>query len=219
MIPTLQLGGLGRAGATIAPDGATTTLNPSDKAADLTLSNGNLTITRAATNDGNWRCARSTRSWNTGKIYLEVRYDQTGGNNDGVAMGLMVAGDSLTDYIGSGGQSANDCGWFFGDQPNTHHYQFAGAGGGTYPGYCGIGDFSYLAADIDAGKAWLMNSTGSGWSGGGDPAAGTSPTFTFTPGTSLFVAAALYHNTQAMTFNFGQNLWHGTKPSGFSAAG
>jgi hypothetical protein len=69
------------------------------------------------------------------------------------------------------------------------------------------------AVDLDAGKIWFgVNTT---WLGGGDPALGTSPTYTFTAGTTLaFMVAS---QAQVTIANFGQRPFAYTPPTGFKA--
>ncbi|MBZ0087214.1 MAG: hypothetical protein K8F33_03840, partial [Thermomonas sp.] len=54
------------------------------------------------------------------------------------------------------------------------------------------------AVDIDAGKGWF-GVVGGSWIGGGDPAAGTSPTFSFTAGTTLYFGGSVYNGTGTIT--------------------
>jgi hypothetical protein len=69
------------------------------------------------------------------------------------------------------------------------------------------------AVDFDAGKIWFGN--GVSWIGGGSPESGTTPTYTFTPGTFLVPYVSAYANqTHA---NFGQRPFTYTPPAGFRA--
>jgi hypothetical protein len=67
------------------------------------------------------------------------------------------------------------------------------------------------AIDFDAGKLWFGTTTA--WCGGGNPEAGTSPTYTFTPGTPLVPVLSAF-NTLAY-INFGQQPWQTTRPPNF----
>lgn len=76
----------------------TTTLNPSDKAGEITLSGGNLTAT--LTTDSSTRAAvRATDAITSGKKHIEVTIDVLGGN---MTVGLMSSGDSLSQDPGRG---------------------------------------------------------------------------------------------------------------------
>src|SRR5262245_53474608 len=67
------------------------TWNPSDKSANMTLSNGNLTAQCSVTGDTG---VRGTSSATTGKLYFEVTTDQTGianGGDTGIGIGASTA--------------------------------------------------------------------------------------------------------------------------------
>jgi hypothetical protein len=67
--------------------------------------------------------------------------------------------------------------------------------------------------DIDAGKAWVSkNGT---WLQSGDPANGTSPNYTFTAGTAMYMCAGNLISAGSCSVNFGQRPFSYTPPSGF----
>jgi len=76
------------------------------------------------------------------------------------------------------------------------------------------GDLIAIALDTDAGKMWIRIDDGT-WFGGGDPAAGTTPTVTFTVGGEWCWVAACYGTSDVSTANFGQLAYQYTAPSGF----
>ena len=87
--------------------------------------------------------------------------------------------------------------------------------GGTDP-YGTLG----IAVDVDSGKVWLRNTSGSWVSG--DPALGTSPSATFTPGTPVVFRpsasrTAGSNNSALVAVNFGQRPFAYTPPTGFQA--
>lgn len=179
------------------------TWNPSDKAAQVTLSNGNLTATSASVNPG----VRATDSQSTGKWYFEVKVDAIG-----AAMTVGVANTTASLAVGSPvGVDANA--WAFtanGSQSGPYHSNsFSPTGGGWT-----TNDIVMLAWDASAGKLWLgLNGS---WISG-DPAAGTSSSFSSVTGT-LFPAVSVHTNAQA-TANFGATAFGYTPPSGFTAWG
>jgi hypothetical protein len=76
-----------------------TTWNPSDKSADITLSNSNLTASQSTTT-GSWRSVRSTSSKSTGKLYFEITmsaYD----NGNGWIWGFSDGSSNLSSFSGS----------------------------------------------------------------------------------------------------------------------
>lgn len=69
--------------------------------------------------------------------------------------------------------------------------------------------------DIDAGKAWVSkNGT---WLQSGDPANGTSPNYTFTAGTAMYMCAGNLISAGSCSVNFGQRPFSYTPPTGFKA--
>lgn len=77
----------------------TTTWNPSDKSANITLSNGNLTAT-AVTTTSTWRSCRATTSLTTGKAYFELQAATVDSSN-GWMGGVANATASLAGFVGS----------------------------------------------------------------------------------------------------------------------
>jgi hypothetical protein len=80
--------------------GQNVTLNPSDKSADITLSNGNLTFTGTNTPGHNYN-VRGTQAGAAGR-YFEVTYSTIGTNATGATPGVGVANlsQSLSAYPG-----------------------------------------------------------------------------------------------------------------------
>lgn len=76
-----------------------------------------------------------------------------------------------------------------------------------------------IAVDLDAGKIWFYSETGSEWHNGGNPAAGTNPSFTNVFGTVYPIFNSGFGSTypSAVTANFGATPFTHTIPSGFSA--
>jgi len=69
------------------------------------------------------------------------------------------------------------------------------------------------ALDLDAGKIWYgKNGT---WMASGAPASGTNPSQTFTANQYMSPAVASGGSTPSYIFNFGQQPFLYTAPSGF----
>lgn len=208
MISTLQLGQLGR--NAVARSYAT--LNPSDKSASLTLSNGNLTATRGAGTA--YAMVRSTIAL-PDRGYFEVQ-TQVPATVDGMIAGLVLIGQSTASYPGG----ATPSNGFAPAYQSGHTTGYKNGTGTNFNAYAGLaaGDYLHCAYDITAGKVWFRTSpSGSAWAGGGDPAAGTSPTQTFTAGSAFYFGLAIYSNTQNATVNFGASAFNGAVPLGFPA--
>lgn len=73
-----------------------------------------------------------------------------------------------------------------------------------------------IAVDFDNGKFWMRKDGGT-WFGGGDPAAGTSPSTTFTPGGYAWTFVFCGSSTTTGTANFGQRPFANAAPSGYKA--
>jgi hypothetical protein len=186
---------------------SSTTWNPSDKASEIDLDGLLLTATRNATNNNQWRLVRSTIAHDTGKYYAEIENQQSQMN--GLMIGLSPGSLSVNTYPGS---SADSFGYHCNDSSPGYCYnngsQFFGDGQ-----VVGNDGRARIAVDFDAGRIWLGNLTT--WKNGGDPAAGTSPTFTFTPNTELFIAAGMYIQFQQAWLRV--TGFSGSVPTGFSA--
>ncbi|MEX2450373.1 MAG: SPRY domain-containing protein [Rhodospirillales bacterium] len=176
-----------------------TTLNPSDKSADVTLSNGNLTITAGSLNGG----ARGIVSQSAGKHYFEITVDL-----NIPFIGLATALWNLTtDIAASGGANTDENIWVYRPTGNTYH----GGAAASYGDVLGNGDIIMVAADFDAGKIWWG---GEGvWFESGDPAAGTNPAYSDL--TAAFPFGGVGGPDRQATFNFGQSPFVFEPPAGF----
>jgi hypothetical protein len=164
----------------------TTTWNPSDKNAFITLSGGNLV---ASSNTGGDAGARSIASASTGKKYWE-----------NTATALVSTGG---DY--SLGGIAN----------STWNLTFMGASGSSgRVGNVSAGQTLCCAVDIDARKFWYRVNGGS-WGPSGDPAAGTGGTDVSGVTGALFAAVFMKAIGDSFTANFGATAYSQTPPSGF----
>ncbi len=179
-----------------------TTWNPADKSADITLSNGNLTMTETATNDG----ARAVAEKTSGKHYFEVTNGNPPANrsaDDG--LGLAVIGQSLGSNFGGGSEES----WAFFTAGDKSFNNLITACADDWQQ---TGDVAMCAFNADTGECWF--GTNGVWGGSGNPATGANPAFTGITGT-IYPLGWLYSNTETFTANFGQNAWAYTPPSGF----
>lgn len=177
------------------------TWNPSDKTANATLSNGNLTMTNAA--EG-WNAARSTVSVTEGKWYWEITLTTDQDTATGTALSTAVL----------------DNPFFF----NTDGWAYNAANGNkrangvdsAYGNATSDGDVMSIALDMDNGKLWWgINGT---WQASGDPAAGTNAAFTTgIAGTRQYACDAGYPNGSNRTANFGATAFAHAVPTGFNA--
>lgn len=172
---------------------------------------------------------RALNGYTTGKHYWEVKLVSTPGTAfalslgvDGSRFGNGESGDFMSQPI----DAYNDAGvWgytLFSNDGSTQTATIAGLGVSTATTALELADNDWLrlAFDADAGSLWIGRS--STWIGGGDPAAGTSPTIT---GISLeagsfwsdFKPLAFVTNGVVLLANFGSQTWDGGgPPTGFS---
>lgn len=186
---------------------AGTTWNPSDKAASITLSNGNLT---ADTTVGTvYRWARSSTSKTAGKHYFEVTLNARASSSlDCAAIGTATSGSNLNNFIGG---TSNDTG-YYGDG-SVYRNNGVVASLSSYAVSATVG----CAIDVDAGLVWFRN--GSGSFASGDPAAGTGNHSTCPVGGPIFAGFTMFTIGDQITANFGGSSFAYSVPSGFSAWG
>lgn len=181
-----------------------TTWNPSDKSANLTLANGNKTAIRNA--GTGFAMVRSTTSKSTGKWYAEIRIDLLGGTD--TMLGLDSGAGSLSSYPGN---AANGYGYYMLDGSKFNNAAST-AYGATYT----TNDVIGIAYDAGAGKVWFSkNGT---WQASGDPATGANPAFTGVAAGQFLAGAGIYaddtFSLRVLAANFSN-----TAPSGFSEWG
>ena len=140
------------------------------------------------------------QSKSSGKIYFEFNFRRANTTEVEYYFGLSTSSHSPTDLPGLSTESWSFCteaGSFYHDSTETttadsYIYGLLSETRGYYYDY-----YSYyyaddyvvkVAIDFDNGYIWFGTWNGSLDTWDGDPAAGTDPTYTFTPNTSLFPA-------------------------------
>jgi len=192
----------------------TATFNPSDAAATIALSNGDLTATNSFGLDGSVRTVESASS---GKYYYEAI---CGGTADTTAYrrGVAIGNSSAALTTGLGSPETNSGNVFQGDS----NFYVAGSGGGTGCSYAGTGgDNVSVALDLDNDLIWYR-ANGGNWNSNGsaDPASGVGGNSISGLSKPLFVMAwSTQANGIALTFNFGATAYAYTAPSGFGDFG
>lgn len=181
--------------------GSYTTLNPSDKAANLTLSPGNLIVTAGTSSAGIVRSIGTI----TGKKYFEAVFGGGQGTTAGMAAGIATSAHSLTASLGY----ANAFGWaFWGPSTGARHNGVTAIAGSST-----TNDVFGFAVDEPLGSLWIRkNGT---WIQG-DPATNTSPIWTNLSGT-LYAAACPWTAGGVMTMRFDPASFSNAAPSGFGA--
>jgi SPRY domain len=175
--------------------------NPSDKSANITLSNGNLTATAVA---AAWKSVRADQGKAAGKWYFEVVMDVVVDTNQMIGIGTLSA--NINNFVGFdvyGYAYASDGG------VKVHNYTFP-AFGDTW----GLNDVIGVAYDLDAGKVWF--SKNNVWQDSGDPAAGTNEAWSGLSGT-FYPMFSPYANTCEGTAHFALADLVYSPPTGFHA--
>jgi hypothetical protein len=172
-----------------SPHGAragTAGFDPAQKAASVTLSNGN----RRATISGNNLTGRvyTTSGKNAGKFYAEFTLvsETSAGGNVSPRFGIAPAGASLTSSVGVGATE-----WAYsrrsdgaGIVSNNNATVLA-----TYAAPV-AGDVIGIAVDLTASKIWFARNNV--WQGAGaDPATGANPTATISAATTYFPCVSM----------------------------
>ena len=185
----------------VAPPPVTyTTLNPSDKAASVSLSGGNLIATATSNPSG---VARSVQVL-SGKRYFEAVLTSTGGAVGAVyAAGVCNSAQSLTGSMGYA--TANGwAGW--GPSGGWRHNGVPGTGTLTNADVLGF------AIDTATNSLWVRDN---GVWATGDPVAGTGAMWTNLTGT-LYAAACPWSLDTIVTMRFDPATFRDAAPSGFS---
>jgi hypothetical protein len=165
---------------------------------DALLENGNLRIQSTVFAS---QSRLGTVSQSVGKWYMEM-------NDMGsifTAFGWRNTLSNLAENEYPGGTPGS----YGASQDNTTLTSYTGGiAGGTTPVVTGV---IRCAIDFDAGKIWLGSEAA--WIGGGDPALGTLPTYTFIANTLLVPHVSAYGGFARV--NFGQQPFATAPPTGF----
>lgn len=198
--------GAGKAtpGVTSAP----TTLNPSDKSAQITLSGGNLIMTGSA--GASTDNVRSVASYSTGKFFCSMISGAVA-TSYAHAIGLANASASLT--AGPGSPDTNSIALYDGDPAVYAGGSSAGSSGINYTG--ALNDVVDMAVDIGAGLIWFRLNGGN-WNNNGanDPATGVGGINISAVSKPWFVLGQSGANA-VNTFNFGATAYTFAAPSGY----
>jgi len=188
------------------------TLNPLAKNTRMTIQSANLAVSGDGTS--NHQIIYSTFGMTTGKWYWEVAVNHTSTSTVNIVGVQSYTNFADTTYVGANGTS---CGWGY-TTTLGQFYQTNFTVSGTAPvlanGTIGI------AYDADAGKIWFRNTSGAYIQG--NPVTGDSPTGisnNLNINTPLFPAVSFYNQSSAnaWSFNFGQQPFSYTPPTGFKS--
>jgi len=183
---------------------STTTWNPADAAAAITLSGGNLIATQ--TGSTAWSIVRGIANHTTGKFYFESNINTVLTNSE---FGVAESSETLTNsFLGQSG--SHSIGW----DCATGSVYLNGSVITTIQ-TAAAGDTVSVAYDLVNHMIWFRTNAGS-WnnSGTADPATNTGG-ISFGGVTAYYPAAALYDATNQITTNFHATAYAQTVPSSF----
>lgn len=182
----------------------TTTWNPADKAANITLTSTNHIASHDA---GAQSGVRGTTSHNTGKWYLEYSAITSGQN---IHLGLGTAAEAIT-----GGTFTASVGVLAGSDTGTAtiYDAFNSSSNSFVTGLAS--SVIALAVDLGTNKFWMRKGSGS-WFGTttGDPVAETNGVDISGRAAALFPFLAL-QDLGAVTINCGDSAFAQSVPSGY----
>lgn len=203
----------------------TVTLDPTYSNALGTLGDGNLSW--EWTYGGSYGCTYATVPRSTGKYYFEIVNTVESGyggaiyNNWGFAGGVSTAARNIGNDILPGSDAT---GWGFSNRNQSGLMTDSSIWHNLIPNYVDMtgidqipqGGYLGVSVDFDTGKMWF--SVDGTYPLGGDPVAGTDPTYTFTPNTPLYpaVGQGSYGPGGKSTANFGATAWTGALPTGYT---
>lgn len=159
-------------------------------AANIARSADGRTVTQGGSGLTTGGLSLSTSAKSEGKYYVEFEVAATVGTvGHSLAAGLHNGVDSLATYLGeTAGAYGSWAEAINGSSRSTYNNNVQTTTVVSRP-TPSIGDRIRMAVDFDAGKLWLSYWGDTSWVGGGDPVAGTSPTYTFTANTPMHFAA------------------------------
>lgn len=200
-------------GAGGTPPVTQTVLSTTNKASDVILSNGDRDAETSVTAGG---IVLSDSGKTTGKFYAECQLMQLAASR-AFAFGLYEGTSSLTTYLG--GNTSGWGTWVVDAIRRTRHNTVEGYPATTVVPVVNIR--ARMAVDLSAGNLWLSQFGSTAWMGGGDPAAGTSPSYSFTTGGTFYIALCPYHGVVTPTTSRNRLRlvlpadWASAAPSGF----
>lgn len=192
---------------------AGTTWNPLDKAADIALSNGNLTA-RNGSAGGAHANVRSATARNSGKRYFEIV--NAGAVANQLNLGICSASFALTGAFAVPGAQVASAGYWL----SFGELDIGGVNVASPATNTANGGVSCFAIDFVNGNMWVRKQ-GADWNGDptADPATNTGG-FNFAstlPGPAYIVADVPYNDGSGALINPGSSPFAGAIPAGFTA--
>lgn len=170
---------------------ATTTWNPSDKNASVTLSGGNLIATSAG---GSFQSVRGSTAKSSGKWVFEINVD----SGTQHMLGLANASEALTNFPGASGN--NSVGYY-----SAGGLKYINGSSAAYGAGYAINDDVMVCVDVDARTCFFIR------------AGTTNGSIDISAITGDLYAMWSCNTAGANTVNFGGSAFVNTVPSGYEA--
>lgn len=176
------------------------TLNPSDKAAVIALSGGNLIATHSGTTG--FANVRAVTPVTSGLCYAELTITSGTAN---IMFGLAESGMSLTAQPGFT-TTTSHCYWY----ADAVYFNSA-----TVTNMVGSGTLVQIALNKNTNRIWYRR--GGNWNNNvsADPSTGVGGFDISAMGATLYPFVGIFTDTNSATVNFGATAYTGTPPSGF----
>lgn len=192
----------------VSSGGGTTTFDPANKNASLTLSNGNLTVTQGGSS---YTSVRSIASHSTGKFYWELTLSSAVSGAGDFQVGIVNSSEALSSYIGGDNNGGGSWG-------NSGNFFTGGGTLGTIPGFNPL-DTVGIAVDLGAQLIWVRDVTVSSttWNAGGtaNPATGLGGVSFSNITGPYFIAVSINTSPEAFTLNAGGSSYAASAPALF----
>ena len=190
---------------------ASGTLNPSDKDAAITLSNGDLTATSSTA--GSFKSVRSTTSYSSGKRCFGFTTNGTSSVTANCLVGIANSTASLATYVGF---DANGWGWY-NQNGQVLNNNINRRTAGTWPG--AGSQWNIVCVDFGTGEMWVYNVNGALWNGNpaSNPVTATDPISPTVAADTWFAAVSLNNSVAGGTVTMDFTGANFAVPSGFSA--
>lgn len=194
-----------------------TTWNPSDKAASITLSGGNLIATSNSITQGG---VRTIDNQSAGQFYWEYTVNTlTAATNHYAGLAASTWNINASQGLGSGSGTGTTG---VGLSTSSSIIYVDGASSGTNIGALASGGLICVAADFTAKRIWYRNGAAGNWNNNvaNNPATGVGGISIPNLGggtVPAYPALSMNHTNDRITGNFGDSAFTGAVPSGFNS--
>lgn len=184
------------------------TWDNSNKAANVTLSSGNLRVDASSTNNNTQTHGLHSNARTSGKYYYEI-FPELSWSVDSAGFGCAMTSASLSTYVGN----PNSAGYY----SRLGGVAVNGSSAGTIQTNSTYSVFIGIAIDLDNKRIWFRTQSNTNWNNNAsyDPVTNTGGIDISSLTGSIVPAITVGQNTYAFTANFGSTAYNMAAPSGF----